>query len=165
MNPEVALAFGDRLRVRVCGLLVVQDQILLVNHEGLYNHPFWAPPGGGLHLGETAHEALVREFAEETGIQVNVCDFLFTCELIQAPLHTIELFFRVEHQAGVVRVGRDPELNDDKQLIREVKWVPLAELEHWAPHTLHGIFAKVKIPVEILDLRGYFGLLPVVQND
>jgi hypothetical protein len=32
MNPEVALAFGDRLRVRVCGLLVVQDQILLVNN-------------------------------------------------------------------------------------------------------------------------------------
>lgn len=165
MNSEVARAFGGRLRVRVCGLLVVHDQILLVNHEGLYNHPFWAPPGGGLHLGETAHEALVREFAEETGIQVNVCDFLFACELIQAPLHAIELFFRVEYKAGAVRVGRDSELSDSAQLIREVKWVPLAELEHWAPHTLHGMFAKVQKPAQILDLRGYFGLLPVVQND
>lgn len=164
MNSEVARAFGSRLRVRVCGLLVEHNQILLVNHSGLYHHSFWAPPGGGIQTSETAQQALVREFAEETGIQVDVRDFLFGCELIRAPLHAIELFFRVEYRSGAVRVGRDPELSMREQLIREVKWVPLAELEHWAPHTLHGMFAKVKKPAEILDLRGYFGLLPVVQN-
>jgi 8-oxo-dGTP diphosphatase len=164
MNSEVARIFGDRVRVRVCGLMVEQDQILLINHLGLYKHPFWAPPGGGVQVGETATQALAREFAEEAGIHVKVCDFLFACEFIQSPLHAIELFFRVQRLAGNISVGFDPELPPGKQLIREVKWVPWGELEQWPPHTTHGIFSKVQKPAQILDLRGYFDLLAVVQN-
>jgi len=41
--------------------------VLLVHHRGFDK---WVPPGGHLEPGETFHEAAVREFKEETGLDV-----------------------------------------------------------------------------------------------
>ena len=82
MDKSVLELYGNRLRVRVCGICIRNDQLLLVNHRGLVEGDFWSFPGGGMQFGETAKECLTREFMEETGLTVEVGDFLFTCEFI-----------------------------------------------------------------------------------
>ena len=111
MNPEIAEVYGNKVRIRVCGLCWKGESVLMVKHK-FGEKDFWAPPGGGVEFGESIHSALKREFLEETGLQVNVQKFLFGCEFVKASLHAIELFFEVEWVSGELIKGDDPELSN-----------------------------------------------------
>ena len=52
-----------------CGILSQSGKILL---QKRVDKGTWGLPGGALELGESALEALVREFYEETGVEVRV---------------------------------------------------------------------------------------------
>ena len=74
---KVIEAFGNKLRIRVCGILMQEDRILLVKHRSIgEDGTFWAPPGGGLKYGETILDCLHREFLEETGLQIADQEFI-----------------------------------------------------------------------------------------
>ena len=132
--------------------------MLLVNHKYLAEADFWVPPGGGISFGEKAEDCLVREFKEETGLTINVGQFLFACEFIQSPLHAIELFFEVSAPEGEVKLGIDPEMGDNNQIIQEARFVSMAEIKTMKTNSLHGLFQLVSKPEQILGLRGYFKL-------
>ena len=149
--------FGNQLRLRICGICLVENKILLINHSGLTETNFWAPPGGGLRFGESAESCLKREFLEETGLDIEIRDFLFACEFIRSPLHAVELFFLTSLKGGVLRKGHDPELGN-QQIIRDVKFLSWTEIEQLQPQELHGIFSKAAKPSKIVGLRGYFKL-------
>jgi 8-oxo-dGTP diphosphatase len=118
--------YGNRIRVRVCGICIENEQILLVCHRPILGkNDYWCPPGGGVDEGETAIEALKREFLEETGYEIEVAQLLKTKEFVQPPLHAIELYFSVKILSGNLIVGHDPEMNLADQLIKEVCWLPL----------------------------------------
>nr|WP_276509704.1 NUDIX hydrolase [Nocardioides marinisabuli] len=54
-------------------LLDEDDRLLLARHDLTTRHigsVIWAPPGGGLEVGETPLEAVVRELAEEVALSV-----------------------------------------------------------------------------------------------
>lgn len=158
MLDSVQNIYGNKVRIRVCGLCEGKEGLLMVNHTGLVEGDFWAPPGGGIELNETATDALRREFVEETGIVVDVCDFLFACEFINKPLHAIELFFRVMSKDTAIKAGYDPEMGSKKQLIQKVEYLKWDQIKEIKPNHLHGAFKYVSEPSEILDLRGYFKL-------
>ena len=99
MTPEIAQIYGNRVRLRVCGLCWQGDSLLLIMHK-MGSNDFWAPPGGGVEYGEPIEDALKREFLEETGLTVAIEKFHFGCEFIKAPLHAVELFFQVKKVAG-----------------------------------------------------------------
>lgn len=118
--------YGNRVRVRVCGVCIENEQILLVCHRPILGkNDYWCPPGGGVDAGETAEEALKREFLEETGYKIEVGQLLMTKEFVQAPLHAIELYFSVKIVSGNLIKGHDPEMNLNEQLIKDVSWLPL----------------------------------------
>jgi 8-oxo-dGTP diphosphatase len=157
LDQVVRELYGERTRVRVCGLCIQDKRILLVNHAGLKRGEFWAPPGGGSEFGENARDALKREFLEETGLQIQVGEFLFVCELVAPPLHAVELFFLVTQTGGMLQTGFDPE-SGTEQLIRDVRFFSFGELDDLPPGSLHGIFGKAPEKAQITTLRGYFKL-------
>ena len=152
MNPQIKDVYGGRIRVRVCGICWRGDSLLMVNHRGVRQGDFWAPPGGGLEFGESAEQRLRTEFAEETGLEISAGKFLFGCEFIEKPLHAIELFFQVSVSGGVLMKGEDPEI----PIIDDVRFVSVSELSKIPKHALHGIFRFVSSPEDLLTLTGFF---------
>lgn len=89
MSPEVAVG----------AVAVVDDRLLLIRRGHGPAAGTWSIPGGRVHPGETLHEAVVRETAEETGLEVVVERFLGWAELIDdtldPPTHVVILDFLV----------------------------------------------------------------------
>lgn len=153
MIPHPSIA--NRLRVRV-GALVFDapaGAVLLVEHAGIWpgEPTFWTPPGGEVQFGESLEEALRREVREETAVDVEVGPLRYTLDFIRPPLHAVSFYFQCEAVgAGEPAAGADPELGDE-QLIRSVRFVPLAQLAplvvypdglaRWLAEDLPGGFA------------------------
>lgn len=136
--------YSGRLRVRVCGICLEDKKILLIKHQNInQQYSFWSPPGGGLLFGEKIKECLVREFKEETGLDVLPGRFLFMHEFLEEPLHAIELFFEVKVVGGELKKGSDPELGHDTQLIQEVAFKSLKELRAEKNSKMHLIFENL----------------------
>jgi len=55
----------------VAGYLINKGKVLLIHHRKL---DLWLPVGGHIESDENPDEALVREFKEETGIEIEVLD-------------------------------------------------------------------------------------------
>jgi 8-oxo-dGTP pyrophosphatase MutT (NUDIX family) len=69
--------------VRVYGLLFDTHQRLLVSDEFIRGNFFTKLPGGGLELGEGTRDCLKREFKEETGLDVEVGNHIYTTDFFQ----------------------------------------------------------------------------------
>ena len=154
MDGEIAKIYGNRLRVRVCGLCWDGDRLLLANHSLLSGTNFWLPPGGGLEYGETVEKALKREFSEETGLEVGQLSFAFGCEFVKKPLHAIELFFNVVKSGGTLKTGYDPEL----QIIQDVRFFSENDVNELSKDQLHGIFRIAGTPNELRKLSGFYSI-------
>lgn len=131
--------YHNKVRVRVNGVLLRSSSVLLVEIQSpARNEPVWMPPGGGLEFGESLHGCLAREFHEETGLKVEAEEFLFLNEFIEGSIHAVELYFKVTQTGGHLKLGSDPEHNDNSQIIKDIKWVPVASLHnfHIAPEKL-----------------------------
>ena len=55
--------------LRAAALVVRDDRVLLVRQDRM-GESYWLLPGGGVHFGESLHDALVRELHEELALDV-----------------------------------------------------------------------------------------------
>jgi 8-oxo-dGTP diphosphatase len=157
LQDSIHSTFGNRLRVRVSGILIENDQILLVRHTmGSAGEYLWTPPGGGMNVGESAEVALKREFLEETGLEIVVDSFLYVHEFLAMPLHAIELFFEVRSAGGMLRIGSDPELPAEAQLIQKVAFLAKPDLDFENPCTIHSSLRDLRDITDVLQKKGYF---------
>ena len=152
MNDQLAELYGNRVRVRVCGLCWDEGKLLLINHRLVTETRFWSPPGGGVEFEERLESALEREFLEETGLQIQAGNFLFGCEFIHAPLHAIELFFSVTRTGGKLVAGHDPEL----QLIREASFIGYDDILRMPQGETHGVFRLAPTREDLDQLSGFY---------
>ena len=112
------------MRPEVCvGAIAVHDDRLLLVRRG--HGPAagdWSVPGGRVEGGETLAEAVVRELAEETGVE-GVCDRLVGwVERIDDDHHYVILDFAVTVlEPGGLQAGGDA---------AEAEWVPLEDVPH-----------------------------------
>lgn len=79
---------------------------------------FWVVPGGGIDSGEFSIDAGVREVLEETGIQTEITHLLWTVEekLPDGSMNYTNCFLG-RAVGGALKVGSDPELNEEEQVI------------------------------------------------
>lgn len=155
-NKEIESKFGNRLRSRVNGILIEGDRILMVRHKMSADRDFWSVPGGGMKFGTSATENLKREFLEETSLQIEVEDYLFVHEFLEPPLHAMEHFFKVKRMDGLARLGKDPELSDENQILQEIQWMTSKDLKNLNPNHLHRAFWGIKSLNDLCLWKGYF---------
>lgn len=110
MPPQIAV-----------GAVVVDDDRLLMVRRG--HGPAagaWSVPGGRLEAGETVAEAVVRELAEETGLEGACGELVGWTEIVDPGDHYVILDFWV-----TLLDGRDPQAGSDAA---EARWVALGEV-------------------------------------
>ena len=157
IEKEIVKKFGERIRVRVCGVCVEANKILMIKHLIVGKQDYlWAPPGGGMNFGESARDCLIREFFEETGLDIQVGEFLFVYEFKDPPLHAIELFFEVRRIGGRLIKGQDPEMSPDNQIISQVSFLSIESLKKENPLQIHGVFRNIENLSFILKKKGYY---------
>lgn len=73
----------NKFTIRVYGLLLQQGKVLVAEelHKGRRMNKF---PGGGLEPGEGTAACVVREFKEETGLNVEVLSHFYTTDFFVA---------------------------------------------------------------------------------
>lgn len=121
--------YSGEIRVRSCGILIEDGKILLIHlHSPVTNEWIWIPPGGKVHFGESTTEAVIREFKEETGLNVEVKDLLHINELIKNDIHAVEFYYLVKKTAGDLKVGNDPEISEGEQIIKDLKFFDPEEI-------------------------------------
>ena len=116
-----------RPRVRVAGILIEDDKILLIEHLKK-DRRYWLVPGGGVDWGESTAEALIREYKEETNLDISVEKFLFLSETI-APdkqKHVINLYFQIKVLKNSIE---NMQLGNEKNLI-DLRFITKNEIEN-----------------------------------
>jgi 8-oxo-dGTP diphosphatase len=76
---------------------------LLVSDEFIRGGYFTKLPGGGLEFGEGTRDCLRREFMEETGLEVEVCEHIYTTDFFQISAFNnkdqiISIYYRVKNR-------------------------------------------------------------------
>jgi 8-oxo-dGTP pyrophosphatase MutT (NUDIX family) len=124
---------ADKLQWRpsAYGIVVRDGKLLTAKHFGRHNLP-----GGGLDIGETPEEAVVREVKEETGIDVINPRFItatsqfFVWPTAATGTHfyeTILMYFYCDFAGGELSVDGFDE--HEKQYAELAEWCPLAALD------------------------------------
>lgn len=134
--PRDAEGFYHRQAARVVAVNEHLEALLVRGHDfSDAAHWWWFTVGGGLEPGETPHEAAVREFFEETGYRLDPETLIgpvlrrhATFDFHQLTCKQDEDFFFVK-LPGTPCFSREHETAVEKQVIDELKWWNLAELE------------------------------------
>jgi len=95
---------------RVYGLLM-RDGRVLISAEYVANVFCWKFPGGGVKPHETDRAALVREFAEETGLEITVGDLLSAPGTLLSPWSRVNytpIYYAVSGQGEIVTPPHEP---------------------------------------------------------
>lgn len=120
------------LRVRPTGILIENNRLLVVKQWATPKRG-WSLPGGRLEAEETIEQCLIREFKEETGLDIKVKELLYiTDRFFQPNLHIVHITFLVKRNGakpkGYEWTYDDPHPTETASKIREVRMVPVDEV-------------------------------------
>lgn len=96
------------------GALIIEDGfVLLVKRGHEPGKGLWSIPGGVIEVGETVHQAVVREVKEETGLDVEVVRLLEVGDVIvkdeagDVKYHYVMINFLARAVGGLVKATSD----------------------------------------------------------
>lgn len=133
-------------RFRV-GAIIIENNCLLLASNKKCN--YYYSIGGGVHLGETAEEAIHREIWEETGVNYEidhlafVQENFFTQSIQQSTLKCHEISFHF-----LMKSRNSQELNSNSIGIcgqEFMNWIPLEELKN---NKIYPSFLAKKLPLK-----------------
>lgn len=73
----------SQFNLRVYGILINDQQKVLVSDEFIRGKYYTKFPGGGLEYGEGTRDCLRREFKEEMNLSVDIGDHIYTTDFFQ----------------------------------------------------------------------------------
>ena len=121
--------YPERPVVGVGGVGIADGRALLIRRAHPPLEGEWSIPGGKLEIGETLVNAVRRELAEETGIEVRVGDLIEVFERIfpddagQPKYHYVIVDYLCEVISGTACAGSD---------VTDVAWAEEAELPKYS---------------------------------
>ena len=109
--------------VRVYGILINDEQQVLVSDEYIRGSYFTKFPGGGLEFGEGTRDCLRREFMEEMDLAVEIGEHIYTTDFFQLsafnPGHQIISIYYFAHALEPIKVPlRDKPFDFDEQQLK-----------------------------------------------
>lgn len=104
----------NQFNLRVYGILINEQNQLLVTDELIRGNRFTKFPGGGLEFGEGTRDCLAREFMEEMNLKVEVLEHIYTTDFYQESAfrpgdQIIAIYYRVKALEPIsVRISTTP---------------------------------------------------------
>ena len=126
--------------VRVYGILIDNQQRLLVSDEFIRGAYITKLPGGGLEIGEGTRDGLAREFMEEAKLEVTVGEHFYTTDFFQISAFNnkdqiISIYYLVYSDKTDTIITKEiafdfsPDQVADKSGTAEhLRWVPLTQI-------------------------------------
>ena len=104
---------NHNIRIRVAGIIIEEDKILLIAHKK-DGKIYWLVPGGGVDYGESLNESLVREYKEELNIKIAVSQPVLMCDSIDldSGRHIVNVFFECTNIEGELQLSKEERLYD-----------------------------------------------------
>jgi 8-oxo-dGTP diphosphatase len=131
-----------QVKTAVVAVIVRDGKVLLGLREYVKGAPVWTCPGGKHEPGETDHQALARECAEETGID-DLAIGEFVAEKVSRVGYLVRFYLCMTLQDCT---------NKEPEKFLEWRWFPTDALpenlaEGKDTSILHGIFSRAGFPV------------------
>lgn len=109
--------------LRVYGILINENNQVLVSDEFIRGAYITKFPGGGLEYGEGTRDCLAREFMEEMNLKVKVTDHIYTTDFYQKsafnPGHQIiSIYYYVEALEPITAALRNKPFDFDEQQMK-----------------------------------------------
>jgi len=124
-NSDSARTYPTRPYLAVSAAIVRDDRVLIVRRARTPAHGLYTLPGGGVELGETLEEAVIREVHEETALDVVPVELVgFRQAIARDTAGRIERHFVILPFAARL-VGGEISLNEE---LAEAHWLLPSEL-------------------------------------
>lgn len=120
--------------IRVYGLLINEQDQILISDEEEYGFRFSKFPGGGLEYGEGLIDALKREFIEECNAEMEVIEHFYTtdffCKSVFNESQVISIYYIVKNSAPLNLNFKDNvfDFDSDGDILQAFRWKNIAEL-------------------------------------
>jgi 8-oxo-dGTP diphosphatase len=121
--------------VRVYGLLINDNNEILISDEQEYGMRFTKFPGGGLEYGEGLNDGLKREFVEECNAEVEVISHFYTTDFfIQSAFNDsqiISVYYVVKNisELSLNIKTKVFDFDGEGDVLQAFRWVKLSDLD------------------------------------
>lgn len=149
--------------LRVYGILVNEQQQVLVSDEFIRGNYYTKFPGGGLEFGEGTRECLKREFMEEMQLNVEIGEHIYTTDYFQMsafnPTHQIISIYYFAKALEPIRVPlRDKPFDfdaDQLAIYEEKKEIETFRFINWDEFSPEQVSLPIdKIVAKIIKEKG-----------
>jgi 8-oxo-dGTP diphosphatase len=120
--------------VRVYGLLINDNNEILISDEQEYGMRFTKFPGGGLEYGEGLIDGLKREFVEECEINVDIISHFYTTDFFVKSAFNdsqiISVYYLVKNTSDIKFATKTVvfDFEGEGDLLQSFRWMKLSEL-------------------------------------
>ena len=121
--------------VRVYGLLINNDNEILISDEQEYGMRFTKFPGGGLEQGEGLIDGLKREFIEECNVAIEVVSHFYTTDFFVKSAFNdsqiISVYYTVKNAEPLNLTIKTAVFDFDGEgdVLQSFRWVKLSDLK------------------------------------
>lgn len=111
--------------------IIIKDDKLLVTYRNKFGSEYYILIGGGVDMGETPEQALLRELQEESGVQIANPRLVFTEDA--GDMYGLQHVYLCDYVAGEPMLSPDSveyKINEAGKNLYKPMWLPFSDLPH-----------------------------------